>query len=131
MGVVLICVQNATFTHSCHSLLSVIALGQLLPTAHQNSLPTNIYSGVKQTVVDINELYLWQILQTKPTIYVAIIKYVPTTVKCGGQLFWWAGGAKLDKSSPTCWSDFATRLCPSHTNCIVCFENKQTTCTIP
>ena len=96
--------------HSRCSLLRVTALGQLLPFARQNSLPTNIFSCGNHIIIDIYELYQWQILQTKPTIHVPIRKYVPTTVKCGGQTFWWAGGAKLDKSSPTCWSTLVARL---------------------
>ena len=48
-----------------------------------------------------------QNLQTKQTIHMPITKCVPTTVKCGGQTFWWVGGAKLDKSSPICWSALA------------------------
>ena len=71
--------SNVYIIHSQCSLISVLALNQLQPTAHQNRLPTSICRGGKQIVIDIYELYWWQNWQTKLKTHGSITKCGSTT----------------------------------------------------
>ena len=75
--------------HIMNYYISTRTTGSIVSTAHQKDCQPPHSSGKMQTIIDIYELWSWQLLQIKPIMYVATSKCVPTTGKGDGQPFWW------------------------------------------